>query len=554
MKPVIARICAVTNCQSTLFISIFQLLGCLYFLSYPSQSLAVILEPKEIKQQLSASSLIIKKSKSAEQDLQRLYAARHYQPIWLTTKGGSPALETALDFIATADAEGLDNHDYQLQQLRDLREQLPYSPSIAAELELRTSHAILTLAKDLSRGRFSATAADPDWYIAQPEFDAVAFLLEAIKSDTLQQSLQNVSPQNPSYQRLKQTLTRYGQHIVDHPAWVHIPPTPSIRPSMSDSVIPLIRQRITQAYSIDGIAEFQLSSQVSQHYDDELVTAIKAFQTQHGLNADGIIGKNTLRALNIPLAWKIRQLRIAMERLRWLPRNLGKRYLMVNTSGFRLMAVEQNEHALSMRIIVGRDYRSTPSFKGTLSHVVLNPHWNVPSSIATKDLLPKQQKDPSFFTSGNYKIFSNHNRNETIDPSTINWNAIKKGFPYVLRQEPGAHNALGRIKFMFPNSFDIYLHDTPSKSLFQKDIRTFSSGCIRLEKPLELAAFALEEPTLSDDFLEQFDSGTTKTIHLRRPLPIFLVYITAWVDEHEKVHFSPDIYGRDLRALQYAGW
>ena len=542
-----------SNRQSTPFVLFLQLLGCLYFLSIPSLSLGGILEASEIKQQLSnASSLAFKKS--AVEDLQRLYSARQYQSIWLTAEAKLSSIEAALDFIANADAEGLDSQDYQLQQLRHLRQQLPQSASIAAELELRTTHAVLTLARDLSRGRLAATAADSDWHISQPTFDTVTFLLEAAKSHTLQHSLQNLSSQNPSYQQLKQTLARYRQHIIEHPTWIHIPATPSIRPSTTDDIIPLIRQRIAQAYAIDGIAEFRLTSNLSQHYDEELVTAIKTFQTQHGLNPDGIIGKNTIRALNIPLAWKIRQLRIAMERLRWLPKNLGKRYLMVNTSGFRLMAVEQNEHALSMRIIVGRDYRSTPSFKGVLSHMILNPHWNVPSSIATKDLLPRQQKDPSFFTSGNYKIFSNHSRTEIIDPSTINWQAIKKGFPYVLRQEPGAHNALGRIKFMFPNPFDIYLHDTPSKSLFQKDIRTFSSGCIRLEKPRELAAFALGEQTLPEDFVEHFDSGTTKTIHLRKPLPIYLVYITAWVDEHEKVHFSPDIYGRDLRALQYAGW
>lgn len=542
-----------TNHHSTPIVIFLQLLSCLYLLSIPSLSLALMLEPGDIKRRLSsATSLALKKS--AVEDLQRLYAARQYQAIWLTATAELPSLDIALDFIATADTEGLDSQDYQLQQLRHLRQGLQQSAEVAAELELRTSNAILTLAKDLSRGRLSATAADPDWHISQPTFDAVAFLLEALKSNKLLKSLQGLSPQNPSYQRLKQTLARYRQHIIDHPTWIHIPTTPSIRPSTADDIIPLIRQRIAQAYTIDSIAEFQLTSDVSRQYDDELVAAIKAFQTQHGLNADGIIGKNTIRALNIPLAWKIRQLRIAMERLRWLPRNLGKRYLMVNTSGFRLTAVEQNEHALSMRIIVGRDYRSTPSFNGALSHMILNPHWNVPTSIATKDLLPKQQKDPSFFASGNYKIFSNHSRNETIDPSTINWHALKKGFPYVLRQEPGAHNALGRIKFMFPNSFDIYLHDTPSKSLFQKDIRTFSSGCIRLEKPLELASFALGEQSLSEDFLKHFDSGATKTMHLRKPLPIYLVYITAWVDEHEKVHFSPDIYGRDLRALQYAGW
>ncbi len=535
------------------FLWTVQFLGCIFFLLNPPISHALILEPKDIKQQLSnASSLPIKKM--GIDDLQRLYSTRNFQPIWATTESASPLLEMALAFLTSAETEGLDSRDYQLHQLRQLQQQSSQSLSIATELELRTTHAVMTLARDLSRGRLSATTADSDWHIPQPAFDAVAFLQEAIKSNKVQQSLQELSPQNPSYQSLKHALARYQQHIIDHPNWVHIPATASIHPNATHDIIPLIRQRIAQAYAIDGISEFQLTSSTSQHYDEELVAAIKAFQTQHSLNADGIIGKNTLRALNIPLAWKIRQLRITLERLRWLPRNLGKRYVMVNTTGFRLTAVEQNAHMLSMRIIVGRDYRSTPSFNGALSHMILNPYWNVPTSIATKDLLPKQQKDPAFFTSGNYKIFSNHSRNETIDPSTINWHAIKKGFPYVLRQDPGAHNALGRIKFMLPNSFDIFLHDTPSKSLFHKDIRTFSSGCIRLEKPLELAAFALGEKSVPEDFLETIESGKTKTIHLRKPLPIYLVYSTAWVDEHEKVHFSPDIYGRDLRALQYAGW
>lgn len=552
-KPEPQRIFSVTSYPLKPFLWIVQFLGAIFFLLNSPLSLAWILESKDIKQHLSnASSLTIKKT--GIEDLQRLYSARNFQPIWATEEPASPLLEMAFTFIASAETEGLDRRDHQLHQLRQLHRQSGQSQSIAAELELQTTHAVMTLARELSRGRLSATAADSDWHIPQPSFDAVAFLHEAIKSNHLQQSLHNLSPQKSDYQLLKHTLARYQQHIIDHANWIHIPATPSIHPNATHEIIPLIRERIAQAYAVDGIAEYQLISSTSQRYDEALVSAIKTFQIQHGLNADGIIGKNTIRALNIPLAWKIRQLRINMERLRWLPKDLGKRYVMVNTTGFRLTAVEQNKHIFNMRIIVGRDYRSTPSFNGALSHMILNPYWNVPASIATKDLLPKQQKDPSFFASGNFKIFSNHSRNETLDPSTINWHTIKKGFPYVLRQDPGAHNALGRIKFMLPNSFDIYLHDTPSKSLFQKDIRTFSSGCIRLEKPLELAAFALGEESVSEDFLETIESGKTKTIHLRKPLPIYLVYSTAWVDEHEKVHFSPDIYGRDLRALQYAGW
>lgn len=486
-------------------------------------------------------------------DLQQFYSARHYQPAWLTPQ--SSALDMALAFIATAESEGLDSRDYQLAPLHKLRHQVEPTLHSRLELELRTTHAVLALIRDLAKGRFVASVADPDWHIPQPAFDAVAFLLEAINSGQLQQSLTDLPPKKPSYQSLKQTLIRY-QHYADRQfSWTPIPDIPLIRPDTTHSAIPLIRRRIIQAHAIDGVAEYDIPQRESLHYDAELVTAIKAFQTQHGLNPDGVIGDNTRQALNTPLAWKIRQLRINMERLRWLPRNLGKRYLLVNTAGFQLTAAEQGSHVLSMKIIVGRDYRSTPSFSSRISHIILNPYWNVPASIARKDLLPKQKKDPQFFTRSHIKVYSNHRHDSgAINPDTVDWQAITNGFPYVLRQEPGADNALGQIKFMFPNPFNIYLHDTPSKALFQKDVRTFSSGCIRLEKPLDLATFSLNNQDISDRLSDGIDSGKTTTINLPEQLPIYMVYITTWVDNQEKVHFSPDIYDRDQRALRYAGW
>ena len=536
------------------FLHALRFFCCTIFLLIPAASYALIIETKALEQRLSETALFAF-TKLEVADLQRFYTARNYQPVWITAKPDSSPLETALAFIASSETEGLDSRDYQLQPLQQLQQHAGQSLPAAIELEIRTTHALLILARDLSRGRLLAAAADPNWHIPQPAFDAITFLHEAIKTDRLQQALNDLSPQKPSYQLLKQTLARYQKLISNHAGWIHIPNISAIRPGATHAAIPLIRKRILQAYAVDGIAEYNIVPNENQHYDNELVTAIQAFQTQHGLNTDGIIGKNTIQALNIPLAWKIRQLRINMERLRWLPRDLGERYLLVNTAGFRLTAAEQGRHILNMRIIVGRDYRSTPSFNGALSHMILNPFWNVPVSIARKDLLPKQQKDPAYFTTANIRVYSNHNRNAgAIDPDTIDWHAIKKGFPYVLRQDPGVGNALGRIKFMFPNPFNIYLHDTPSKSLFQKDVRTFSSGCIRLEKPLELAAFALGEQSVSEDFIAEMDSGKTVTVHLPKPLPIYLVYITAWVDEQDKVHFSPDIYDRDMRTLRYAGW
>ena len=298
-----------------LFLPSLQLLYCLFFLFNAPVAHALIADAHEIEQQL-AKSAALGLSKNALGDLQRFYSSRHSQPVWVTKNPHSPSLDAALTFIASADNEGLDSRDYQLHPIQQLQQQAGQSLAAASELEVRTTHAVLTLARDLARGRLTATTADKDWHIAQPAFDAVAFLQQAIKQDRLQQALDDLPPKNPGYQLLKQTLARYRQLAANHTEWVHIPSSPSIRPGTTHPSIPLIRQRIAQAYDADGADEFHIANTKSERYDNELVAAIKAFQAQHGLNGDGVIGKNTLRALNIPLDWKIRQLRINMERLR----------------------------------------------------------------------------------------------------------------------------------------------------------------------------------------------------------------------------------------------
>lgn len=485
--------------------------------------------------------------------LQRFYSSRDYRPVWLQSDSISTLHDIALDFIANADEEGLDSHDYQLPQLRVLR--LNHLTAFSYELEFQTTRALLKLAEDLRQGQLPANEADPDWYIQQPPFDPVDFLLEAVASDHFQQSLYDLSPKIPSYQLLKQALAKYRDLVVRQVAWTQIPAVPAIRPNTSHAVIPLVRTRVAEAYHTHGTPEYNLNPIQSENYDIDLANAIKAFQVQHGLNADGIIGRNTRRALNMSPAEKVRQLRLNLERLRWLPRNLGERYLLVNIAGFQLAAVEQEQQILNMRIIVGLNYRATPSFSSYISHIVLNPYWNIPASIARKDLLPKQQKDPTFFASQGIKVYSGYDYSgESIDPDTIDWLAIKKGFPYALRQDPGVKNALGIIKFMLPNPFSIYLHDTPTKTLFLKDIRAFSSGCIRLENPMALADFVMQGRRSQTELTVQIKTGKTATVNTPEPFPTYIVYLTAWVDDQRKIHYSPDTYGRDKRALSLVPW
>ena len=524
-------------------------------LSKPSLLLGAPDAAISLQQQLSQAT-VFSFNDSEMANLRRFYAHRQHQPAWITPSADFPKNDRVLKVIATTDAEGLDSRDYQLPRLQQLQQQMNQSPDAAIELELRTTHALLQLAQDLARGQLSAKTVDPDWHIARPEFDAVKFLHDAIEADRVQSAFASLPPQTVSYRLLKQALSHYLKLAQDNTRWVQIPVTPSLHPGDTHTIIPLIRRRIAQAYDADGIPEYRLAPSENQHYDTTLVTAIRAFQEQHGLNPDGVIGKNTIKALNTPLDWKIRQLRINMERLRWLPRELSNRYLLVNTAGFFLSAIENEQQVLNMRIIVGRDYRSTPSFNSAVTHMVINPYWNVPASIARKDLLPKQQQNPEFFASSDFQVYPGHDRNaQPIDPDTIDWNKYEHSFPFFLRQQPGKHNALGKVKFMFANPFSIYLHDTPSKSLFKRDMRTFSSGCIRLEKPLELAAFALSQASLLEKFNENIADDETLTTHLPKPLPIYLVYITAWADEPQQwVHFYPDIYNRDLNALRHARW
>lgn len=507
----------------------------------------------ELIRERLAKDIQSNRDNAAQTNLQRFYAQRNYQPVW--TLAGHPAamLDVALALIGQADEEGLDSNDYHLESLRALRSEA--SDQIPLSLELGTTRSLLTLAHDLYSGRLVASQADPDWHIPQPQFDSVDFLQQALASEKLEQAFADLSPGIPQYRSLEQLLKKLHTLAVAGTTWTRIPEeATSIRPHTRSASVPLLRQRIQEAYRVFEKPEYNVPVSNNELYDDQLETAIRAFQHQYGLNADGIIGKNTRKALNMTLNEHIQRLRISLERLRWLPRNLGSRYILVNISGFNLIAIQDGVRVFGMRIVVGRDYRSTPSFSSRISHLVLNPYWNVPASIARKDLLPKQKNNPNYFASEGIRVFSDYRYQSELDPYSIDWHSAGGSLPYVLRQDPGKRNALGTIKFMFPNPFSIYLHDTPSKYLFQKDIRTFSSGCIRLEKPLRLAEFVLGESFEQADIAEKISSGKTQTVNLSERVPVYLLYLTVWSNGQGEVYFSSDVYGRDKRALAYAHW
>jgi murein L,D-transpeptidase YcbB/YkuD len=284
-------------------------------------------------------------------------------------------------------------------------------------------------------------------------------------------------------------------------------------------------------------------------FDVQLAEAVKIFQLRHGLKVDGIIGEDTLYELNISPQQRLNQIGVNIRRWQSLSNELGNRYIMVNVPAYHLDVVENGKSILGMKAIIGKPDRQTPELESTVTTLVMNPYWNIPKMIAQKDIVPKVIDDPNYLSNEHIEILQSQNDNAAIINSTdVDWqDALNNGFKYHFRQDPGAWNALGLIKFEFENNDNVYLHDTPAKDLFDLDKRAFSSGCIRLEKPFELAAYLMrDDPKWNDERIKgMLEIGKTSYIRATKPTQIVITYITAWVDENGLLEFRDDLYGRD---------
>jgi murein L,D-transpeptidase YcbB/YkuD len=352
-------------------------------------------------------------------------------------------------------------------------------------------------------------------------------------------------PAYAGYKRLRDTLTIYRK-LADAGGWPSVPSEKKLQIGDRRERVILLRQRLTaEGFLTNAGADDQTL------FDSDLDQALKKFQMQNSLDADGILGTNTLQALNISADQRVRQIAVNMERWRWLPQMLGDRYIMVNIAGFYLNVVEQEKSLLDMRVVAGKTYRKTPVFSDKITYLVINPHWSVPDTIAKKDILPKVKKDPKFLKNQKFHVFEGWGANtREIDSSMIDWNTVTAAnLRYRFRQDPGPQNALGRVKFMFPNKFNVYLHDTPAKELFVKARRDFSSGCIRIEKPVELAEYLLRDHSdWPPEYIRSTLTGSdvnVQAITLPEPVNIYILYWTVWVGKDDRIFFSPDIYDRD---------
>jgi len=350
------------------------------------------------------------------------------------------------------------------------------------------------------------------------------------------------------YPLLSRELRRY-RSIAANGGWPKVPEGIRLEKGDRNVDVLVLRNRLADPGSLTD------EKNESDIFDEELEQAVIGFQRRHGLKADGVVGPLTVKALNVPAAKRADQILVNIERLRWFSNSFSERYIYVNIADYKLDVIENGRPMLSMKVVVGKPYWNTPEFSAKMTYLIVNPSWNIPESIAAKEILRRIKKDPYYLADQNITVLEGWGENTTVvDPATINWKGISANrLPYHFRQEPGPLNPLGSIKFMFPNKFNIYLHDTPAKGLFEKGIRTFSHGCIRIEKPFELARYLLQDniKTRQTDIDQIVAEGEERIVSLERPIDVHIVYLTAWADEDKEVQFRDDVYGRDagLREL-----
>jgi murein L,D-transpeptidase YcbB/YkuD len=464
------------------------------------------------------------------------YAGRSYRPAWLDAAGKPlPAATQLVDALGEADRDGLRPSDYHAAGLQKRITALQQHNDASdvdhlIDFDLLFTDSFLTYGSHLLSGRLSPRTVDRDWEIQPRSRDLATVLQQALTKGSIAESLKALAPQAKAYVQLREKLRRYRQ-VEQEGGW---PMVSSKTPAKT------LRTRLEASGDLTGPGE-------------TVADALRRFQKRHGLAETGTVNAATRTALNVSVSERIRQIELNLERWRWLPDDFGARHILVNIPSYKMQVFEDGKVVLEAKAVVGREERQTPTFTANMEYLVMSPKWYVPRSIAVKDKLPQLRRNPNALKQQRIRIYNSAGKE--INPTSVNWSAVSaRNFNYHLRQDAGPRNALGGIKFMFPNRHSVYLHDTPSRELFSRNQRTYSSGCIRISKPVELAEYLLKhDPKWDKDTIKKASTrGKQRVVHLPEEVPVYLLYWTAWVDENGLLNFRDDIYKRDkplVRAL-----
>ena len=469
--------------------------------------------------------------------LDAFYEQRKYRAVLVRQGRIDAEASEILDAVRGLTSHGITIADYDVDGLSTALADEDANPFV---LELRVLDLWLSAASRLLAGSVDPTTVHADWSHPPRQADLVAVLTRAVDTDAFGKTLEAQAPAQPEYASLRTALQRYRER--GDAAWPKLALGDPLNEGATGARVVALRERLR--------ATGDLEAEADGAFDTDAVAALRAFQARHGLGQTGALDRDTVRALNETPAARVDQIVANLERWRWMPEDLGDTHVRVNIAAFTVEAWRAGTRELVMNAVVGKPYRSTPVFSDEITHVVLNPRWSVPIKLAIKDVLPKIKKDPQYLNENGFRVFRADTGAE-VDASEVPWDQLSsRRFGYILRQEPGADNALGRLKIMFPNDHDVYLHDTPKRHLFKEAKRAFSSGCVRLEDPRGLAAFLLDDERWTEKRIDKaIATGREQTVWLAQPVPIHLQYWTAWVDDAGTVHFREDLYGRDARLL-----
>ncbi len=484
----------------------------------------------------------------------RFYADRDFEEVW--SRNGI-LLELAYEMrfeIRQAKFDGLVPEDYHLALIDAYFQTFEANkaakkPNEAGELvalELLLTDAFFELAEDLELGKVDPAKLNGDWEIARKtsRTSYLDLLNEAIATGEVRQNLESLYPKFTIYKKGREVLRVMDERAkADTLDWKAVKLDKAIKVGESHAAIPVLRERLNYW----GYAKSQSVSD-PKLYDSTMFVGVKEFQMRNGMEPDGVIGKNTAIGLNASPALLMEKAAVNLERLRWLPDTVQNlELILVNIANYQLDYLDRLDTIFSSRVIVGKQYHESPIFTAEMSYIVFSPYWNIPPSIARKEIIPAVRRNPSYLNQKNMDVVTFSGKQ--VDPASINWSA--KTFPYMIRQKPGGSNSLGLVKFMFPNSHNVYIHDTPSRSLFSREDRALSHGCIRLENPALFAQTLLKtDPSWTAEKIDQaMHQNKEQIVSLPRKIPVVLLYLTFWADSKGQAHFRQDIYDRDAEVL-----
>lgn len=508
-----------------------------------------------IKESERMDSITMLTSNDGEKRIKALYELIHFQPVWITQAGFSSYtkdLFTHIESDITLDRNSSIYKSYQqlkmIQIPEDKQEIVAYEFEIAKLYQVYMSHALYGNIDWKAFQNKLKHKRNADWVVHNVLSSPESLLIEAISHQSLDHAFKEAKPLFPLYDKLLVALKKY-QDIVNAGGWQSLAEFTDLEPGMSSAAVPAIRERLTKEGDYTPCPD----NNSTERYDSCLLEAVKKFQSRHGLTDAGYIGSMTRKALSESAEEKVARIKLNLDRMKWVKRSHDRYQIWVNIPGYTMYAFDESELIETMRVIVGRKGHNTPVFYNRVRTIVLNPYWRIPASIIRGEMIPKLKKNRNYTNSKKIEIHTGYSEHSPrVNPHNVNWHKYgRKLPPYKFMQSPGVHNALGKIKYLFPNKYSVYMHDTNQKNLFSKDTRSLSHGCVRLHKPVELLeTFSKMDSKIDFEKAQKTLEHNKKTpLRLSHSIPIDMVYLTTWVENDGTVNFRDDIYGYDKMQL-----